>query len=225
MQPMQRVISSSEEQAVLEFFNATADQLGVPRPLDAAGWRQVKQHLRAQLAQMDAAARISEDEHAQSPRPPHLLVLACSNLEIDMVEPRTGVSGALVSAVGWLTSPADRHSALSEVFRVVALVCLSILLGGVALAIAYAARGLPTPANVAYDLFCVSFLCMIPVSIFISSDTLVGAMGVLFFLTGISLLVASLPVVSVFARYVCAAVSLFGGAGMVHLWWGTLRGR
>jgi hypothetical protein len=166
---MYRAISETEEAEVRLLVNSTADKLGIPRPLDAAGWYKVKEYLRSQ-----SAAGVPEDwtrEYAW------IHSVACSNLVIDPELPRKGLMVILGPMLSWIGSPADRHGVLSELLRGALVAALVGLFGAAAVLIAHlcgsAATGGPCVVGVFAGIFVLSMV--------ISSDTVMGAQFLLAF--------------------------------------------
>lgn len=72
---MKRAISDSEGQEVREYYNRTADGLGIARPLDFVGWFKVKNHLRAKFSEGFPTDWTKDEKW--------LHVMACADLVID----------------------------------------------------------------------------------------------------------------------------------------------
>jgi hypothetical protein len=167
---MYRAISETEETEVRLLVNSTADKLGIPRPLDAAGWYEVKEYLRSQ-----SAAGVPEDwtrEYAW------IHSVACSNLVIDPERPRKGLMVIFGPMLSWILSPADRHGVLSELLRGTLVAALAGLFGLAAVLIAH----LCGSAATVWPCVVGSFVGVFALSMVISSDTATGAQFLLVFL-------------------------------------------
>lgn len=157
---MRRAISGQEEQELREYFNRTADEIGVRRPLDAQGWYTVKDHLRAKYKDGYPDTMSKEERWTHG--------IACSNLVIDPEEVLTGAAGLAQQFILWILSPADCHGPVSEAFRCLFLCAVALLLG-LALAAGYhLVMGGTTSLT---DALAPSLLCMMAMGGFISSDT------------------------------------------------------
>jgi hypothetical protein len=167
---MYRAISETEEAEVRLLVNATADKLGIARPLDAAGWYKVKDYLRS-----ESAAGVPEDwtrEYAWTHS------VACSNLVIDPALPRQGLMVILGPMLSWIFSPADRHGVLSELLRGTFVAALAGLFGAATVLIVHLFGGAATVVPCIIGMV----VGVVALSWVISSDTMVGAQFLLVFL-------------------------------------------
>lgn len=164
---MKRSISESDAQAVVAYYNRTADQLGLPRPLTPTDWYAVKEYLRGPSFAGYTASWTEADAQ--------LHAMACSDLAIDPAPTLPGLRGAAFNAFMWLGSPADRHGCLGEFLRILAIISLGGLVGGLFMLVAH----FISPAH-SSDAFRVgALLAALAFGLVISSDTMAGVFGLL----------------------------------------------
>jgi hypothetical protein len=159
---MLRALAESEEQAVRRLFNSTADQLGIARPLDPAGWYSVKDYLRSQRAGGVPGDWTKDYDW--------LHYTACSDLAIDPHLPRKGVWKITDAFLSWIGSPRDRHRAESEFMRGVFSLMIASLFGTAALLVAryFGISGI-------WPFVVADVIGLILLNYAISADTLTGA--------------------------------------------------
>lgn len=175
---MKRAISETDEQAVRDYYNRTADSLGIARPLSPDDWFQIKAQLRA---------RVEEGLPPEwSPEVVQLHTMACADLAIDPLPERMGPVPVFFA---WIFSPADRHGRLSEAMRIAVLLSISWAMSWGLVSISNSFFGMPASGLETIQLG--SLFALAIGGIFISSDTMVGAFGLqIAILLGISLLSA-----------------------------------
>jgi len=203
---MYRAISETEEQAVRDLYNSTADQLRVARPLDPAGWYKVKAYLRSQTEHA-----VPEDwtkEYAW------LHATACANLAIDPLPPKSGLAKVVGPLLWWIGSPRDRHGRISEFLRGVVVLLVASLFGVATLVMAHLLGGAPAT----WHFVAGGIIGFVLLQFVISSDTHAGALSLFFLLTGAYSLVTGNWALSEWLRIALASLGVIFGAFMVSGW-------
>lgn len=194
---MKRAISPVEELQVRDYYNRTADSLGIPRPMTSEAWIRVAAHLREMVAE------------GYPPEWPsdlmRLHAMACSDLVMDTLPERTGPVQLFLS---WILSPADRHGRFSELMRIIVLVSLSWLVGFVVMSVLHQ-FGWSVPSLKAVGFLSGGFLLL--GGIFISSDTTVGATGLQCAIVGSCSFVSAIPDPHLVELVATVLGTLFGG--------------
>lgn len=203
---MYRAISETEEQAVRLLYNSTADQLGIARPLDPDGWYQVKAYLRSQSA--DGIPEDWTKDYAW------LHSTACSNLAIDPPLPKKGLMRVLDPFLSWILSPADRHGRVGELLRGLVVVLVAGVAGAAAL---WLARHCGVTSGI-WPFVVGDYVGLILLSFVISSDTMLGAQFLLFFLAGVYSLATGNWALSEWLRISVASIGVVFGAFVLSAW-------
>lgn len=175
---MYRAISTEEEQDVRQLFNTTADEIGVPRPLDTAGWYRVKEHLRAQSR--DNVPAGWEAEHYR-----WIHAAACSPLVIDPVPSWSYCAkkggAALCNRLAYsLGRPETGWGYRVDSALHMAMALALCALGGGVVAGCAVLLGFPGGAA---PFLCGAMVTFLMVSWFVSSDTMTGVLGLIMALT------------------------------------------
>lgn len=172
---MQRVISENEAQQVKQYYNKTADELGIARPLDSSGWYKVKAYLREKYSQGHPAEWSKQDTW--------LHVIACSDLVIDPIKKRKGFGSFIQPFAIWILSPSDRHGMVSEFFRILFLLFTSAAISLVLNQLSSYIFSYEFNAN--HIMGVMAFNTTL-IGLFISSDTNVGTIALVIFLASIN---------------------------------------
>lgn len=167
---MKRAISPSEEEKVREYYNRTADQLGISRPLNSESWFEIKDHLKEKYTAGFPAEWSQEEACLHS--------MSCADLAIDPGPTRHSVISFLLC---WIGSPSDQHGVISEVLRMIFLISISLLSSYAVLQIANV-LGFYEPH--APSVFALAFFILFMMGLVISGDTHVGAVGLFFLMAG-----------------------------------------
>jgi hypothetical protein len=172
---MQRAISEQEAQQVKTYYNKAADELGIARPLNSSDWYKIKAYLREKYSKGYPAEWTTQDTF--------LHVMACSNLAIDPIERRNGLSSYILRLLIWILSPSDRHGKISELLRILFILLITLLISGVANKLfVYIFGGIVDIQNV----IIVMAVSIALIGIFISSNTMIGVVGLFVLLVAIN---------------------------------------